>query len=203
MPLELGGIRFESFPAVWAEEKIYTNFTYAQCIEIEQYHDKYYANGRIDFEHSQKPISAVQWQSYFETNGNKPSKNIFCASVLFWKDSKKNYQKFGLPTVTKRAGTKEAYERLVEHKNAMDAYETGQAEAAAVARRVLDCDSAHAKIAHGCSGNGTCGRLVVEPELEMTGRLASSSSCTNGGETEILARILAHTRARTHAHVSS
>jgi hypothetical protein len=38
---------------------------------------------------------------------------------------------FGLPILTKRFGTKEAYERLLEHKNAMDAHEKCQAEASA------------------------------------------------------------------------
>ena len=72
MPLVLGGIRFESFPAVWAEEKIYTNFTYAQCVEIEEYHDKYYTNGHIGFEQSSLTLihSNLTYEQCLELEGH-------------------------------------------------------------------------------------------------------------------------------------
>ena len=210
MPLELNGIRFESLPETWTESKIYTNLTYEQCVELEEYFDKnYFATVKVGGKRPITPIDRFQWRNYFGTPDHQPNENIFCNLIQCWKTAKRDLAKFGLrqPTSIKPDSDSEKnYKRMLEYQNAMKASE----EAAAAVNllgaslSVSGSNPVGADLGgDGGSGDGADGPLADESTFETEERSASILSCTSAGETEILARSLARSLARTHARTQT
>ena len=111
------GISFETLPSVWSDKSIFPALTYAQCVEIEGYWDKYHGAGNPQA----PPIPYDSWVKYFAQDGESPPcrwtlKNI----IKNWREAKAKYHKNGVPKVTKRADSKAVHEKMLQyHQHAM------------------------------------------------------------------------------------
>ena len=111
------GISFETLPSVWSDKRIFPALTYAQCVELEGYWDKYHGAGNPQA----PPIPYDSWVKYFAQDGESPPcrwtlKNI----IKNWREAKAKYHKNGVPKVTKRADSKAVHEKMLQyHQHAM------------------------------------------------------------------------------------